>query len=708
MKKILSILLVSLAILSSYAQTEAGFLKDAKNNFVKVGTSSTEFRWSAFPPDTIIDFEVNDGGVSGTFTSLLTEIKSYWTLEEAAGNAVDSVGTADLPVYGTVTRQQTGISDYCYSFATDGYLGDIDTYYEFSGSFSLQCWINTTAGGTWTGILTNYGAYEYGWELISNGDPTRVIYWRMRYASGSATIAGTTDINDGAWHHLIASYNAVDDTMKLWIDGDLEDKILNTNGTAYSVDARFQVGARKAFFFNGKIDEIAAWNRELTPNEVDSLYDSGVGKQYPFLGEGSGGDSLRMINNGFDPRGDSVRVIVNPLGEGRSTSRTDGILLFAFNMADSADYKDTTFFWPYLKDTTYIIEAYTGLWPEDVWTVDPNYDTVFVDSSDIYPPPQDYPAIWDTIFYQDFEQHSGIAPVEYTFDLQSPDWNDCPWFDSDHRWGAGWAANPNIKDSVIIDPISESNVLRWSFDDTIIDGYDGQGSGRGGGGFLMDLGAEPKEVYFSYNIMFRPGFLPSGGGKIPGLAGGDWDHDQTLPEYGDGFKANLIWDWTPQHYRSLGFYVSYQDMPGPYGQYFPFRDFQPEADGLQYTADNWFYLDVTDLTWVNITLRYVVNTFNGETPIKNGILEAFVNGYLLEQVSGLYLITYPDRDLGVDKMLFRSMFGGGGPPLRDEWILIDDVIVFIYDEEVDVPRGNELSPPGRVLNLPNWPKPVQE
>ena len=63
MKKILSILIISLVSLSSYAQTEAGFLKDAKNNFVKVGTSSTEFLWSPFPPDTIIDFSVNEGGV---------------------------------------------------------------------------------------------------------------------------------------------------------------------------------------------------------------------------------------------------------------------------------------------------------------------------------------------------------------------------------------------------------------------------------------------------------------------------------------------------------------------------------------------------------------------------------------------------------------------------------------------------------------------
>ena len=114
---------------------------------------------------------------------------------------------------------------------------------------------------------------------------------------------------------------------------------------------------------------------------------------------------------------------------------------------------------------------------------------------------------FNIIFSQDFDHHS--APVEYTFDLESPDFNNHGFFDSDHRWPDGWANNPNIKDSIVVDPISGSNVLKLCFDDAIIEGYDGQTSGRGGEGFLMDLGSEPKEVYLSYNMMVRPGFLPS-------------------------------------------------------------------------------------------------------------------------------------------------------------------------------------------------------
>ena len=85
-------------------------------------------------------------------------------------------------------------------------------------------------------------------------------------------------------------------------------------------------------------------------------------------------------------------------------------------------------------------------------------------------------------------------------------------------------------------------------------------------------------------------------------------------------------------------------------------------------------------------------------------IEGFLNGYLIERWTGLQLLTYPIKDLGIQNLYFRCFYGGGPKPVRDEWILVDDIYVFTYDESVDVPRGNVLSTPGRILNLPNWPK----
>jgi hypothetical protein len=666
------------------------------------------------PPDIAQSFTVTKTATD-TFVSLKSEIRSYWTLEETAGNAVDSVGTVDLPVYGSVTREQTGKIGDCYSFTSSSYLGPIDTYFEFNGSFTISCWFSTTSTTAWDAIMSCFGATNYGWELLTVGDPIRVLYWRMRYSGDDATIQGTTDINDGTLYHVAASYNAVDDTMKLWLDGVLEGSIKNTNGTWYNSEARFHIGSRLAGgYFEGKIDEPATWNKELTYAEVNALAGE---DQYPFT-EGSGGDSLNMEIDEPDTRADTFRVIWNYEGDGEATDEDDGNELFAFNVSEISEYADTTFLWPHKKDTIIILTLCSGLDPEDIWVL--QHDTVLVDSSDISPPDQDI-GIWDSIYANDFEQHNlpGGSPIRYSRDLFLVDYPNATYLNGLNQWRADdtrypqWYAD-NIKDSIVIDPISGSKVLRLMYAEGIHDGYDGQ-SGRGGDNWKIPLPGGPYlEVYASMNIMLRPDWDFSAGGKLtPAIMGGTNPSSGSYqPGYGDGFWVNIIWGWDQRNddlWGVPGTYMFHQDQPHAYGQWFAFDDFNPEGDGLtgRYNADNGWVIpsETGDSVWFNITFRVVVNTHTGSTPNYDGIFEGYINGHLICQVSGLYLITYPDIGKEINYWQFYQSFGGGGPPLRDEWSFNDDIWVFTYDVSVDVPRGNELSEPGRVLSLPNWPKP---
>ena len=46
----------------------------------------------------------------------------------------------------------------------------------------------------------------------------------------------------------------------------------------------FNLGRRplgNSYYYNGILDEIGVWDRELTSTEVTELYNSGSGKQYP-------------------------------------------------------------------------------------------------------------------------------------------------------------------------------------------------------------------------------------------------------------------------------------------------------------------------------------------------------------------------------------------------------------------------------------------
>ncbi len=320
-------------------------------------------------------------------------------------------------------------------------------------------------------------------------------------------------------------------------------------------------------------------------------------------------------------------------------------------------------------------------------------------SKDAYSPAAD-DAIYNIFFSQDFEHHQ--APIEYTKDLWNPDWNYPGWRDGDHRPEGWWAEN--IKDSIVVDRETNSTVMKFNFKDTIINGVTGYYPIRGGDHWITELGLEAKEIYFSYNVKFRPGFEWNLGGKLPSTRGGTPLSKETLsaslpPQEGEGFKASLMFksegkiEWYLYHHNQI------KEM---YGDNITWNDYQP--DGLSYTEKGAVSLDVTNERWHNITMRIVVNSFSNGVPNEDGILEGFVDGKLVSSIQELYLLTASDVDRGVNVVNLTHFFGGTGNqfgPLRDEWTLFDDFICFTYDDGLNVPRGNTPSKEGRVLLLPN-------
>jgi hypothetical protein len=626
---------------------------------------------------------------------LADELLAYYSLEEITGNAVDSVGNYNLPLSGGVTQQETGVVGDCYAFATDGYLGYQDlNNFDFSGSFSLSCWINTTSTSSWSSVAANFGPSNYGWELVDVGDP-RKIYWRLRHPPDNTTIISSTTINDGFWHHIAASYNATDDTMKLWIDGELEGTTYCA-GPVYSSNCYLTIGSRLAgAYFNGYIDEVGFWDgTEFSEDEVDSLYNAGAGQAYPFT-VGEDADSIRIQISGFDAQADSH--VVNYAYNTYPTSPVHGTRLFVFARADTGSYNDTTFEWAGHQDTI----VYMALWSREAgaWVGVPNKDTVLVGTSTTHISPSGH----NVYFHWDGENHTGL-PKRYTTEEWYPEWNPkYPERSSDHRYG-GW--EDVCPDSIVVDNLTGSKVLKFSHKDTIIYGNCAEGSHTTGDSWKSYTGGDYTELYISFNVMFKPGFLWSGGGKIgPGPAGGtEFPHGQgpEIPGYGDGFDAGLIWDWYDIDAGAVCWYLYHQDIRGEVGDLVYWDDFQPEGTGLtgNYNAYGRFVIPANDYKWINFTTRCVVNTHNGTTPVRNGILEGYVNGKLVGQRTGLYLITYPDINNNLTWWKLYQFFGGGGCALRDEWVYWDDVVLWTYDEDVDVPRGNQPAPEGTVLTLP--------
>ncbi|MBN1187090.1 MAG: hypothetical protein JXB49_32730, partial [Bacteroidales bacterium] len=229
-------------------------------------------------------------------------------------------------------------------------------------------------------------------------------------------------------------------------------------------------------------------------------------------------------------------------------------------------------------------------------------------------------------------------------------------------------SSSELHDKEIIDIIVDSDPIR----NKVMRGYYAVGTaGPDQHGFLWysPIAKPCNELYFSYDIKFKPGFQWVLGGKIPGITGGTVSSDH-LPTKESGFSVRHMW----KEDGALVFYVYHQDQTINYGS-------------------TWYYKDINleSGVWYNLTLRVVLNTFSNGTPKSNGILEGFIDGKLIFQKTDLNYRAL--ESISIDNMYISSFFGGSvedWAATRDEWIDTDNYVAFTYSSKIStVPRGNE-------------------
>lgn len=212
------------------------------------------------------------------------------------------------------------------------------------------------------------------------------------------------------------------------------------------------------------------------------------------------------------------------------------------------------------------------------------------------------------------------------------------------------------------------------------------------------------ELYLSYDLYFMPGFNYQRGGKLPSFQGGSLDLERSNGY--NGFTGGLMF----KEKGEIAFYIYYPDSKDEdYGDTFPWgvsyttnTPYSPSSATFEYGSGNMSYC--TSGVWHNITYRIVLNSVKATGGGNyDGILEAYFDGKLVTQIS--HLLFRHTTDLKIDCLRIYSFFGGNTDDWRNpisEWLRIDNVIAFTYKDNIDVPRGNMLSPTNRQINY--WRK----
>jgi len=293
------------------------------------------------------------------------------------------------------------------------------------------------------------------------------------------------------------------------------------------------------------------------------------------------------------------------------------------------------------------------------------------------------------IFSHDFENNT---PGDYDVNEWYSDWLNPPW------------SNRRAENDIVLNPddyINPTKCMQINYPANSLSPEEG------GTNWYTNLAEKYDEMYVSYDVLFMPGFQFQKGGKLPSVKGGSVETgDFSRPTGYDGFTGGMMF----KEDGRLMFYLYYPDSYlDKYGTSFgwgvnnyPTDYFSPSSVVVEYGSGDIPYCTAGE--WHNITYRMVLNTVKSSGGGNyDGILEAYFDGVLTTQLSHLLFRHTPD--LGIDCFRVMTFFGGNTDEWRnpiDEWLRIDNVMLYKFKDNIDVPRGNNLSPTSRTINY--WRK----
>ena len=179
----------------------------------------------------------------------------------------------------TLTTDRFGNPNAAYSYnGTSDYINmGNPSLLNITGSISISYWINIAQnpiGGYGRvidkGIQNQSGGYIS--DYLSNG--------LIRFGGSSPFLFSDSTLSLNNWYNVIIVRNMVTDSGFIYLNGVLNATYtslgaLSTDTTPFWVGGAAASGGLPAgVFFNGKIDDLAIWNRALTPQEVTPLFNS--------------------------------------------------------------------------------------------------------------------------------------------------------------------------------------------------------------------------------------------------------------------------------------------------------------------------------------------------------------------------------------------------------------------------------------------------
>jgi prepilin-type N-terminal cleavage/methylation domain-containing protein len=272
-------------------------MADWSNLYELEKSSSTKYFFNTSSTE-IFHIEGVEGIVDGDIREGLI---GHWKLDEAAGAmAYDFSGNGnDGSVNGVVaTSTDNCLIGGCYSFdGSDDYVEDPDAENYINGlsAISVSIWIKSNEINTDKGFIKgnepdgadNVLAMRYDNSGGATGRNNVIKVGISTTNNGSVAVESSADIQTTDWQHLVLTWSS-GNNLKLYINGqedlNLENKsasgsITDTTKLLIGKGAKDTAGTS----WNGLIDDVRIYNRALSADEINHLYNSTFFDRYFYV-----------------------------------------------------------------------------------------------------------------------------------------------------------------------------------------------------------------------------------------------------------------------------------------------------------------------------------------------------------------------------------------------------------------------------------------
>lgn len=210
---------------------------------------------------------------ASSVTTITNGLVEWWKFNS---NANTSIGTANGTVTGaTLTAGQNGQANSAYAFSsaccqyiTTGALPALPS------TLSISAWVYPTAYPSERAaiVVNSAGSSTNGYYMSINSDGSLQSYWYGTSVPGyQSSGAGTVPLNQ--WSFGTVTWNG--SLVKLYVNGVLKSSSTTTGGGATSnpIVIGAQTTSRQ---LAGSLDDLRIYNRELSPTEIQGLYNDGA------------------------------------------------------------------------------------------------------------------------------------------------------------------------------------------------------------------------------------------------------------------------------------------------------------------------------------------------------------------------------------------------------------------------------------------------